>query len=422
MRYQDIDRYMEMENRSHDITVKQILEKCDPKHEWYDDSKLWETGKHWLIGTSVRGYGKSTRIACRLLAEYIVNGKKWLYLRRTDRLLNATKHSFFDKARQIINRAGCGFQITWLECDTGIYKIMIEWDDEEGVPEEIEEAGDDEIAKWRKKNAKQCGLAMALSTGEEEAKSGGGKFDGVKFGVFDEFMAARETGYLGSIDDPDVEYEALYSIYMSISRDMDNPFLNDVYFIMLGNRSHDYNPILLNLGVNEYMAQSPDAHIIAPKAEEWAIEFIEPTEGFKKKQRESVQYKLAQHSRKELEFNFENTSKDMKVGDTFIMRDKPGAVRFYNNVILNNKEYGVYYRDRDGLVYIGHAQQGKGYRTEALDIASYYNGNAVMLVRRWRDSPVLNLIYERFIYKMVMFCDKETQRQFMMYLDFIPKR
>lgn len=405
------------------ITAKRILDACDPNHEWYNDDDIWGTGKHWLIETSVRGYGKSTRTACRFLAYYIADGKRFLYLRRTDRLLNATKHSFFDKARQIINRANLGFQITYLACDAGVYKVKVEYDDEENCPEEIEEAGEDEIKKWRKITAEQCGLAMALSTGEEEAKSGGSKFDGVKYGVFDEFMAAHETSYLGSIDDPDREYEALYSIYLSISRDMDNPFLSDVYFVMLGNRSHDYNPILLNLGVNEYIAQSPDAHIIAPKSEEWAIEFIEATEGFKKKQRDSVQYKLAQHSKKELEYNFENKSKDIILSDKVISKKKPNNMRYYSTVILNTVKYGIYYRREDGIIYIGKPDETKGMKwTEALDVASYYGGNNVMIVRRWRDSPVLKMIYDRFVYNKVIFCDKQAQRSFMTYLDFIPKR
>lgn len=404
------------------ITEKQILDACDPNGEWYNDNDIWATGKHWLIETSVRGYGKSTRTACRCLARYIAEGKRFLYLRRTDRLLNATKHNFFDKARQIINRANLGFQITRLVCDAGIYMIKVEYDDEENVPEEIEEQGDDAIEKWRKDTSVQCGLAMALSTGEEEAKSGGSKFDGVKIGVFDEFMAAHETNYLGSIDDPDREYEALYSIYLSISRDMDNPFLSDVYFVMLGNRSHDYNPILLNLGVNEYIAQSPDAHIINPKNEEWAIEFIEPTEGFKKKQKESVQYKLAQHSRKELEYNFENKSKDLSLSDKFISKKKPDNMRYYSTVILNNIKYGIFYRHSDGLMYIGKPENRDVRWVEALDIASYYKGDNVMITRRWSTSPVLKMIYERFCYNKVMFNDRQTQRAFMVYLDFIPKR
>lgn len=404
------------------LTVQKILDACDPKGEWYNDDKLWATKKHWLICTSPRGYGKSTRFAIRYIAEWIVNGKKWLYLRRNDRLLKATQKSFFDGARKIINRANLGFNITALTCEAGEYRIKVEFDDEDNKPpDDVDPDDTDAMRKWREKTAEPCGLAMALSTGEEEAKSGGGKFEGIKYGIFDEFMAARATGYLGSIDDPDVEYEALYSIFVSI-RDVDVAFTDDVYFVMLGNRSHDYNPILLNLGVNYYMAQSPDAHIIAPKNEEWAIEFVEPNEGFKKKQKASVAYKLAQHSRKELEYNFENMSKDISLTDDIIDEKKPKDCEYLSTVILNNISYGVYRRRRDGLIWIGKAEQRAGVKVEALDIASYANSNVTLLVKQWRGNAVLEIIFERFLVKRVKFMDRDTARAFMQYLDFIPKR
>lgn len=416
--------------RRNEITVEEIMDLTDKKHEWYDDTELIKKGKHWNIETSVRGYGKSTTIARRALANYIVNGSRFLYLRRTDRLLNTTKAQFFDTARELINDYVPGVNIPYMECTGNKYMIKVEFDDEDNEPpeeynkdgEKIEMTPEEyELAKdaYRRKTAECGGLAMALSTGEEEAKSGGGKFKGIKLGIYDEFMAARGTSYLGSSDNPDVEFEAIYSIYMSVAREKNNPFLDDVYFFFLGNRSHDYNPILLNLGVNEYMAQSPNAHIIAPKNEEWAIEFIEPTEGFKNKQRNSVQYKLAQHSKKELEYNFENKSKDEEYGDVAVQKDMPKACRYVRGVFLNGNGYGIYYRERDGLLYIGKFQGDKEY--DALDVASYANGHATRLVGSWRGSPILMMISDRFQERKVLFRDKETQRVFLQYLDFIPK-
>jgi len=410
------------------LTAAQILERTDPEGAWYNDNKLVATGKHWLYETSPRGYGKSTRAASRFIATYICTGKKWLYLRRNDKLLNSTKWTFFDTAVEIINDV-CSdlFYISHFRCETlnGItrYFMKIEFADEDNTPPGIEDVEEDKredfLKQYRRKTAEECGLAMALSTGEEEAKSGGGIFKNVKLGVYDEFIAAHGTNYLGSADTPEREFEAIYSIYISVAREKGNPFLSDVYFFFLGNWSHDYNPILVETGVNIYTAQSPEAHMIAPKSEEWAIEFIEPTEGFKRKQRESVAYKLAQHSKREQEYNFENKSKDSQYADESICKDTPKDCRYMEGLMLNNKGYGVYYRRRDGLIYIGKIrQEGK---THALDIGSYTNGNASMLVMKWRDDPILERIYERFLCRKVYFRDKETQRAFLQYLDFIPR-
>lgn len=432
----------------HGLTVDKIMEATDSPlfFGWKDlkpllNKKGYYNGikrnKPLLFLTSKRRIGKSTTVARWFIASYVCEGARFLYIRRSDDLLYSTMHKFFDQAIKLINRAFKDvFEIVLFNCETKegqlTYTICINWAGENYEPIKYDKNGDvvdltdDQKEDARKKDLKErsegCGSALSLRA-YEKAKSAGYDGRNIMHFVYDEFMAEQETDYLGSKDNKDVEWDDLQSIYMSVDSDIDNPFLNKVTVLCLGNNAHKYNPILLRSGVNIYLAQSPDAICISPKTEAWTYYQIEGSDAFKKLQQESNAFWMMQHDDRLKGFIFDNKHKDNDQATitSLIASDIPKGCEFYNTIILGGKYYGVFYRAQDGCVYISSTKHDlrKG-RTEALDMQSYCNGNAVMIVRKWRQSPTLNLIYERFICKKVLFSDKNTQYKFLQYLEFIP--
>lgn len=434
--------------KAHGLTVdKMMLETDSPLFFGWKDLKplLNKKGVHngklrnkpLQFITSKRRIGKSTTIARWFLAAYICDGARYLYIRRTDDLLYSTMHKFFNQAIKLFNQHFADiFEIVLFHCETIegqlTYKICINWKDEDYTPVEYTEAGDKKdiseqrAEELRKKDLKErsedCGNALSLKQ-YEKAKSAGYDGNNIMHFVYDEFMAEQEVDYLGSKDSRDVEWDDLLSIYLSVDSDIGNPFLNKVTVLCLGNNAHKYNPILLRSGVNIYLAQSPDAMCISPKLEPWVYYQIEGTDAFKEMQKDSNAYWMMQHDERLRGFVFDNKHKDNKqeVIQDLISTRTPKGCEFYKTIILSGKYYGVYYRASDGLVYVdANKHPIKDGRTEALDLHSYCNGNAAMMVRRWKQSPTLNMIYERFLCRKVMFSDEKTQFKFLQYLEFIP--
>lgn len=423
------------------ITVDEIMEATDKEYlfGWKDLKPIIEKrsayDKKWLFFlTSMRRVGKSTTIARYFLADFIVNHNRFLYIRRSDDLLYSTMHAFFDDAVKIINDAHLGFEIAEFNCETLkgkiTYSILINWDDEDYTVEEYTDAGDkvdltekqreELVKKQNKERTQDCGNALSLKQ-YEKAKSAGYSGKGIKHFVYDEFMAEQAVDYLGSKDNNCVEYDDIMSIYMSVDSDVGKPFLNDTEVFCLGNKAHDFNPILLKCGVNIYLAQSPEAKIISPKYEEWVYVEIEGNDKFKEMQKNSRAFRAMKHDSRMQDFIFDNESKDAEVISSMI-GERPKKCEDYSNVILGGKKYGIFYRASDGLVYVSGRQTSKHNEdTEALDIESYNNGDAVRICKTWKMSVTLNIIYERFLCKKVMFSDKNTQYKFLQYLDFIPK-
>lgn len=412
------------------ITVDEIMKAVDSPmfFGWKELKPIIDKNKGMIFLNSERSVGKSTAIACYVLADYVANGARFLYMRRTDRVLYETRKTFFDDAVQLINEAGLGFQIVYFSCEAGKYMMTVNWDDEDYKVEKYNASGDlvdmspeeeqEAIQHDIKERAENVGGCLSVKA-YEHAKSGFDKHD-IKHFIYDEYIAEQTTDYLGTADNDTVEWDDMMSIYMSIAREKGNPFKNDVDIFFLGNKAHDYNPILLMAGVNTYLAQSPDAKIISPKDEEWVYVNIQTTEAFKKAQKASRAYRMMKHDKRLQQYNFENKAKDStEVFDTIIIKEMPKGAYYQQGFALNGKQYGLYYRERDGLIYIGKYQPGK--YTEALDLGAYCNGDTIRLVKSWRDSGALSAIYEAFLRKKCKFMDRQTAMTFLQYLDFIPR-
>lgn len=379
--------------------------------------------------TSMRSVGKSTVCSCLLLLSYICMGVRYLYIRRTEKTLWKTMRAFFDDAIDLINEKDeIPFIISYFHCEGGEYTITVDWKDEDYTPEKYDRNGDlvemseedtaDERKKDLKRRAENCGSCLHLK-GYADAKSGFNKRD-IGYMLYDEFMAEESTEYLGSADDQMVEWRCIMSIFMSIAREKGNPFKDNVSMFFLGNNALDFNPILIGAGVNYFIAQSPEADLISPKNAVWLYYNIQPSVDFREAQMNSLAYQWQQYDETLKNYNFNNVAKTRHDDDELIEKEIPRGCEYKSGLIFNNRQYGVYYRDRDGMVYVSK-KFIPGRHCEAMDLSSYYNNNTVLLVHHWRDSGVLNLIYKRFLLKRVRFCDRNTQTTFLQYLDFIPK-
>lgn len=407
-----------MSNIKDQLTVDKIMGAIDNPlfFGWKELKEIVAKNKLHNFLVSERSVGKTTAISSYCLSDYIANSFRFLYIRRTDKVLWKTQKKFFDKAILLINRANLGLKIVRFRIEAGVYYMTINYDD--GIYPDPEKQPE-EYEKDVKAREEIVGYALSIKA-YEDAKSAGFDGENIRHFIYDEFIAEQVTDYLGTKDNDCVEWDDMISIALSLDRDIDNPFLNLIDIWYLGNKAHDYNPILLSAGVNIYIAQSPEAHMICPKDEEFCYVNIIPRTDFKERQKQSRIYKSLKHDKRLQDYNFENKTKDGDVIDEAIKKDIPKGCTYYYGVILNNHKYGIYYRQIDGCVYVGKWMNSG--RTEALDLASYANGNVTLLVKQWRNSPILNLIYERFRVKKCYFNNKETERSFLQYLDFVPSR
>lgn len=397
----------------------------------YITTKGDRTKKKGFFLTSMRSVGKSTVCAGLLIASYLCEGIRFLYMRRTEKTLWKTMRTFFEDAIDLFNDADLGFKISYFQCEGGEYSITVNFDDVDYTPKKYDKNGnlielsDDDIADLKKKDLKKraedCGSCLHLK-GYADARSGFNKKD-MGYMLYDEFMAEQSTEYLGTKDNQAIEWQCLMSIFMSIAREKGNPFKSNVTMFFLGNNALNFNPILLGAGVNMFLSQSPDAHIISPKNAVWVYCNIEASEQFKEAQKNSLAYQWLQYDEVLRDYNFNNVAKTEDRHNGFVSKDIPKDCILYNTIMLGGRYFGIWYRKRDGLVYVSDKEYNvkRGAKIEALDLESYYNSNATLMVMNWRRSPTLSLIYERFICKRVMFNSKQTEFKFLQYLDFIPR-
>lgn len=400
---------------------------------FYDIRKALSYNRPAIIQLGHRSGGKSTTDARLLLFDYIYNGHQWLYIRRQKDELDLTKKKFFDDAIQIINdsrdkkgRPLFPFYIPYFVCEGGVYKIVVRYYDKEydtnlydkdgNVVDESDEEREKRLEKELEEEAAPCGLSQALNM-SQKIKSGFFNGYDIWWIVYDEFIAEHQTGYLGSNETRNVEYQNLISIFVSADRGVGKFFRNQVTILLIGNLANLYNPILLEWGVNKYYAAAEDPHFIAPKEAGWVLEIIRPSEKYIEEAKNSNAWKLM--SQEERDYNIGNKPRSGEYTDAFIQPVLPKNAYYLSGVILGGREYGIYRDITTGDFYINKYRQGG--KCEALDMVSYANGNATLLCQSWNKSPVLNIVHEMFIRHKLYFNNKATQLAFLQYLDFIPK-
>lgn len=404
------------------MNIESAMSKTD--NGFYSPMHLIDYGRMANIITGHRSGGKSTGVSRFVLFDYILNGNKFIYIRRTRDELLLTRTKFFDNAINIINAANLGFKIVYFDCVAGRYKMTVDYDNQDYTPEKYDKDGnkidltEEEAAEERardiKERAEDIGGTVALT--ESQKVKSGYDFKGVCSIIFDEFIAEHKTQYLGSYENPDVEYQNIISLLFSCDRGVGQYFRNETRLFLIGNNeSSFYNPILMKWKVNRYMDMSPDAHFIAPKEQEWVMEIVPPSEKFKEEARKSKLVKLLDE--KERDYNIGNKARTGTEGNEFV-GSMPGYAKFRSNVILGGIIYSVW-EDYNDFMYIRKGKKNK--KADAFDIVKVYKDDCDKIVTNWKDSPIMNAIYLRFCRGKLLFYNQDSARAFLQYLRFIPR-
>lgn len=335
-----------------------------------------------IVVTGTRSVGKSTGVAIFCLVDFIKNGHKFMYIRRRQRDTYKTCKTFFANAVVIINKY-TDLHIEALRFNRGKYQIAFEKDAEDNFI-------------WI-----ECGMAAPLSE-EEELKSS--VFSEYCTIIYDEFISKDPNKYLGTRDNPDMEWNSLMSLYQTVDRGVDTPFRNETRIFLLGNKSTIYNPICLSIGLADYVVSG--AHFVSPKDKLWVWEDVDGVDVTAQAE-ESFAYQLSSEDVKN--YAYHNLGND---ATTFIKRPKVAV--YLCTVKLRGGLYGVM-RDADYNFYIDKAKEG--YAVISLDVASH-DGNDLYMVIRWRESPYLMALSSAYRRGALYFGTGKIQAAFLKYLEF----
>lgn len=358
------------------------IDKCSGK--FWNCKKLLTFNRPLNFVTGSRSVGKSTGIGIFFILDFLKNGHKFIYTRRTIDETKLTCKSFFNSAVSIINKH-TKHKIVYIRYDR--LKYFIKYIDENG--EEVE---------------KHCGDIIPLN---RNAKMKSSNYEEYCNLVFDEFICQDASMYLGTKSNPFVEPDAIQDLYVTIDRGIDRPFRNETRFFFLGNTSTIYNPFFLKYNVTRYIVEG--ARYIRPKNDIWVLERVESVEATKE-YKDSFAYKMMDEGQRD--YAFKNKGSD---NDKYIK--KLPDIRFYQcTLVFGGEEYGVW-TDKDYRYYIGKAQK-HGY-TYSLDITSH-SENDLQLVTRWKEIPVVNILVEKFKKNKTFFCDGKCKQIFIRYFNLMP--
>lgn len=349
---------------------------------FYNCKKLLTYNRPLNFVTGSRSIGKSTDIAAFFVLDYIINGHKFLYCRRTLDETRLTCAGFFGNAVQIINNK-TDIKIESLRYYGGDYYIKL--------------ADGEEI---------QCGSVVALS---QEQKYKSADFSLYCNLVFDEFICQDSTKYLGSKATPEREYRAVLSLYQTIDRGIDKPYRNETRFFFLGNTATIYNPIFLSLDISRYIQEG--SHFIAPKGKLWVLERVESVEALKDAE-QSFAYLMADAEGRDYAFRNRGV-------DTLDYIEKlPDSRTYLCTLVRNRNKYGVWTTSDYSKFYIGEYKD-IGRSVISLDITSH-TANDLTMVTKWQDYPMINRLVKAFKENKLYFTNGRAKAEFLIYFKLMP--
>lgn len=351
---------------------------------FWNCKKLLTYGRPWNFVTGSRSIGKSTNIACYFILDYIKNGHKFIYTRRTQDETMLTCRGFFSNAVKIINDK-TEFKIESFCYDGGNYWIKFK----------------------DKETQEQCGTIVPLS---QEQKFKSKDFSEYCNLVFDEFICQDATKYLGSKSTPDREYRAVLSLYQTIDRGIDRPFRNETRFFFLGNTATIYNPIFLSIGISGYITSN--ARFIAPKNKLWILERVDRVEATKDME-SSFAFMLSDEEGRD--YAFRNTGSD---NDDYI-RKPPANNRLYiSTLVRNGVKYGIWCDMNYTDYYIADFKD-IGKPTISLDVSSHTE-NDLMMITQWREYPVIQTLIYKFKHNNLFYGNGKIKQEFFKYFNLMP--
>lgn len=375
----------------YDKTFK-YLDKCTGG--FYSPRRICTYGRPWMFITGSRSVGKSTSIAILCILDYLVNGHKWIYCRRTKDEVQLTAPTFFGNAIAIINK-NTNFKIHEVVYSKQKFYISMEDDKIEGDEEEGYERH-------------ECGMIIPLSLEQKYKSSNLSEYFTI---IYDEFIAKNSSQYLGTKDTPEREYKSMLSLYQTVDRGIDKPFRNETSVFFLGNTATVYNPIFLSVGIADYV--TPTAKIIAPRGKLWILEQVGTVEALSSIQ-DSYAYQLA--NEEERAYAYENKGLEA-IDETFI--GEPGICHYDETFTLGGIDYGICHDD-DWVYYVGKPRYKVTTKKYSLDVSSH-NGIDLKLIHKMMEHPMTMWLHDAYLQGRLYFNNARTKQEWMRYLKFIPK-
>lgn len=352
------------------------LDACSENGFYYSVKKLLTYNRPWNFVIASRSIGKSTAIKIFFILDFLENGHKFIYMRRTRDEMMLTAPDYFDDGVQIINQH-TKYQIEDFNYKGGEYYIKLK--------------GSDPV---------QCGRTAALSL-EQKLKSS--NFSEYWNLVYDEFIASTPTGYLGSMKTPEREFNALLSLYQTIDRGIGRPYRNETRFFFMGNTLTVYNPVFIKLGIPKYIHEN--SKVIAPKNALWIVERLDKVKATETIE-ESFGYRLSdEYNRK---YAYENTGIDT---NAFVKR--PGVAVYKYTLKIKGIEYGIYY-GKDKKIYIDRPRPG--FFVLSLDNLSF-NNDDLRLIVKWQQSELTKGLSDAYKNGKLYFGNGSIKNAFLIYLD-----
>lgn len=218
-------------------------------------------------------------------------------------------------------------------------------------------------------------------------------YDFLKYGVYDEFLPRRGTKYLGSKDNPFVEWDCINSLCQTVDREIDNPYADRFRLFLIGNNLTYYNPIIMKLGADKYL--ETNTKYLAPKNMPYVIEQTQPGT-IKATQREEMSNveKLARLDDKSYKYAFGTGNDD----DKFIGKPS-GKVDPMCNVIYRGTRLGVGI-DRNGIMFV--SSHGNNSHVD-LALTSADHGYNTLLAMQTNATPEMKFLRIAFNQGNVLF-------------------
>lgn len=368
---------------------KYIDKICDG---YYNPKKILTYRRQVNVVTGSRSVGKSTAISLLCVFDYIINGHLFIYSRRDNDELIITCRDFFDDAVYLYNEYAEEFnlpKIQRLYYEARKYYIEID-----GVK-------------------KLCGFTVPMN---KENKYKSGKFGDVYTIIYDEFIARDSNSYIGTKASLyREEYIHLRSLVITCDRRPGQPIRNEVCVFLLGNTDTIYAPLLLHLGVTDYLEPvEGEAKFIAPKEAGWVYQSVGTVEAVELARREKS---LIDTWADDEEINYNNNNGIGNTDKSYI--DKlPKHKEYIFTISKDGSRYGVW-RDAFTFNYYISKKYALNADTISLDIKSHKKQDLAM-VTKFKENPMLDTLVRMFkIYKL-FFTDGKTKQAFLKYFQLMP--
>lgn len=347
--------------------------------DFYSPVKLLSYGRRLNISIGSRSIGKSTGIGMHLLKDFIENGHRFIYMRRTKDETDDTAPNYFGDAVSILNDNG--FSINDFSYINNKYFL----------------------------NGELCGYSLSLRR-QSKAKSMG--ISNVWWILYDEFMITpgESSFYLGGRNNMTREVDAMASLIQTVDRKKGKAFRNEVRVFLVGNAGTLYNPFLMNFDIDAMLR--PETKYLAPKKEDYVVEMtdqVEATKDFKN----SFGYYMS--SKKVKAYAYENKFYDTLGAEAFILKKPDGPRSPLLTFEYDGENYGVYGYERAGYLYVSHEPTNRG---KVLALTAQDHKPNYLMFENYRGHPGLVLIKDMYDKGAIRFFDLKCKSVIDFYLKY----